>query len=150
MKFKKYSEQQLQEMPLTEVAYLYLTSLKRPVSFNKLTDVVFSTVGVNEEKEAKMGQFYTDLTVDGRFVTFSNGKWGLRYRHRFEAFEWEEEEEDYAKLLEEYPDEDDEDEDGETLIYADEDEDDYDEDEDRIDVSKIVHKQNDTFDDELE
>lgn len=91
MKIRKYNAEQLKELPLTEIAYLYMSGLKRPVSFNKLADTVFERADNLEEKDGKLGQFYTDLTIDGRFVTFSNGKWDLRYRHRFEAYEWEDE-----------------------------------------------------------
>ncbi|MGL5042264.1 MAG: DNA-directed RNA polymerase subunit delta [Culicoidibacterales bacterium] len=90
-KFKKYTDEQLKEMSLTELAYIYMTSLKKPVSFNRLTDVVFEAIDDLDSKEKKMGQFYTDLTIDGRFVTFSNGRWDLRYRHRFEAFDLDDE-----------------------------------------------------------
>lgn len=148
MKLKKYTEEQLKEMPLTEIAYLYISGLKRPVGFNKLTDIVFTTAGLNDDRAEKMGQFYTDLTVDGRFVTFSNGKWDLRYRHRFEAFDWEEEEyEDY----EDYEGEAETDGEIEVSAFApDTTAEDFDEDEEKIDVSKIVNKPNDEFDDELE
>lgn len=91
MKNKKYNAEQLKELPLTEIAYLYMSGLKRPVTFNKLADTVFERADILEEKDEKLGQFYTDLTIDGRFVTFSNGRWDLRYRHRFEAYEWEDE-----------------------------------------------------------
>lgn len=90
-KFKKYNEEQLKEMSLTELSYIYMMGLKKPVSFGRLADVVFEAIGDLESKEAKLGQFYTDLTIDGRFVTFSNGRWDLRYRHRFEAFDMDDE-----------------------------------------------------------
>lgn len=91
MKIRKYTAEQLKELPLTEIAYNYMSSLKRPVTFNKLADTVFERADKLDEKEEKLGNFYTDLTIDGRFVTFSNGRWDLRYRHHFEAYEWEEE-----------------------------------------------------------
>jgi len=149
MKLKNYSEEQVREMPLTEIAYLYISTLKRPVSFNKLVDIVFNMADISENKEEKMGQFYTDLTVDGRFVTFSNGSWDLRYRHRFEAFDWEEEldtmelvgmeEELGIETLDEGSD-----------FVSDVHEDDYnEEDEDtRIELTKIVQKPDDSFDDD--
>lgn len=143
MKFKKYSEHELQEMPLTEVAFLYLSSVKKPVSFNKLVDIVFTAVGKSdEERTVQLGKFYTDLTIDGRFVTFSNGKWDLRARHRFEAFDWDE-----AMELE--PLEEDEEEieveDVAPIILE---EDEFDEDEEKIDVKKIINhaKDEDDFD----
>jgi len=142
MKLKNLNEQQLKEMPLTEIAYIYISGLKRPVSFNKLADIVFTMADVPNDKEEKMGQFYTDLTVDGRFVTFSNGKWDLRYRHRFEAFDWEEElDVDVEDIIEEEEEE---------FIPTLEEDDYSDDDEEKIDVSKIINKKNDDFDDEME
>jgi DNA-directed RNA polymerase subunit delta len=146
MKLKNYSEEQIREMPLTEIAYLYISTLKHPVSFNKLVDIVFSMADISDNKSEKMGQFYTDLTVDGRFVTFSNGNWDLRYRHRFEAFDWEEEL-DTMELVD--FEDDDEDENEQSEFVSDVHEDDY-SDEDRLDVSQIIQKPDDSFDDDNE
>jgi len=146
MKLKNYSEEQVREMPLTEIAYLYISTLKHPVSFNKLVDIVFSMADISDNKSEKMGQFYTDLTVDGRFVTFSNGNWDLRYRHRFEAFDWEEE----LDTMELVDFEDEDDAEGEQSEFvSDIHEDDY-SDEDRLDVSQIIQKPDDSFDDDNE
>lgn len=141
MKTKKYSEKQLKEMPLTEISYIYMSGLKRPVGFNKLVDVAFTTAGLSEaDRISKLGQFYTDLTIDGRFVTFSNGKWDLRYRHRFEAFDWEEELQDDTEDFDEEALE-------ETKEIALELDDTFDETEEKIDVEKIIkHVSTDEFD----
>ena len=36
-----------------------------------------------EEKLARLGEFYTDLSLDGRFVTLADNTWDLRTRHTF-------------------------------------------------------------------
>jgi len=150
MKLKNYSEEQVREMPLTEIAYLYISSLKHPVSFNKLVDVVFNMADISDNKAEKMGQFYTDLTVDGRFVTFSNGNWDLRYRHRFEAFDWEEEL-DTMELVDIEHELGNEDLEEGSAFVSDVHEDDYsDDDDDPVDVSSIIQKPDDSFDDDNE
>lgn len=90
-KLSDYTAEQLTELALAELAYIYLSGKKSPVSFDEIAEVVFDAIGSKESMHQKLGQFYTDLTIDGRFVTFSNGKWDLRYRHPFEVYDVEEE-----------------------------------------------------------
>ena len=37
-----------------------------------------------EEAAAKVSRFYTNLMLDGRFVTLGENEWDLRIRHKFE------------------------------------------------------------------
>ncbi|MFV0424684.1 MAG: DNA-directed RNA polymerase subunit delta [Bacilli bacterium] len=69
-----------------EIAEQILNSSKGSIDiytlFNKVADIKEFT---EEEKETKIGQFYTHLTVDGRFVILPDGKWGLRVDYPFEV-----------------------------------------------------------------
>lgn len=39
-----------------------------------------------EEKLSNLGTFYTNLTLDGRFVLLTDNSWDLRSRHTFEKY----------------------------------------------------------------
>lgn len=49
--------------------------------FNQVTDYLEYT---EEEKENKQSLFYTNITLDGRFITVGENSWDLRSRHKFD------------------------------------------------------------------
>ena len=58
---------------------------KAPVEFNKLWQEVSQIQGFSEEEaNAKIGKFYTNLSLDGRFITLGENTWDLRERYVFE------------------------------------------------------------------
>ncbi len=60
---------------------------ERPISFAELYDQVAANLQMEkEERDARIGHFYSDLTFDGRFVELAKeGKWDLRSNHTFDA-----------------------------------------------------------------
>ena len=54
---------------------------KRAIAFNKLWEDVLKETKVSEDLVA---QFYSDLTLDSRFVQLKDNKWDLRSRRKFE------------------------------------------------------------------
>ncbi|MFV0499368.1 MAG: DNA-directed RNA polymerase subunit delta [Bacilli bacterium] len=69
-----------------EIAKHVLEKSSVPLDIYKLFDEVSKIKEYSKsEKESKIGQFYTHLTVDGEFVILSDGKWGLRVNHPFEV-----------------------------------------------------------------
>lgn len=66
---------------MTDVAYDVLSKKKRPVQFNKLWEEVAKIYGASSDRIAK---FYSDLTLDTRFVSLKENKWDLRERRKFE------------------------------------------------------------------
>lgn len=79
MSLKQYSKEELQEMSLIEVAFELLKEKKQSVTFQELVDEIRKILGLSEtEVSEKMIQFYTDLNIDGRFMSQSESRWGLR------------------------------------------------------------------------
>ena len=65
---------------MADVAYELMSSKKRAVSFQKLwQDVSKITKASND----LIAQFYSDLTLDGRFVSLKDNKWDLKNRRKF-------------------------------------------------------------------
>lgn len=65
---------------LTE-AFNLLNESKTPLSFNELAKKVGEKLGFTDsELKSKIAQFYTNLSLDGRFVVLSNNFWDLRSR----------------------------------------------------------------------
>ena len=113
-----------------DVAYELIVRAEGPVDFKTIWEEVVSVQELDPLSARKsIGQFYTNLSLDGRFVTLGENVWDLRERHTFDKVhidmndvyrdvettqEIDEEEEEYNKILDgekddEYDDEDQED-----------------------------------------
>ena len=66
---------------MTDVAYDIMSKKKRAVAFGKLWEEVSKIYGVSNDKVA---QFYSDLTLDSRFVSLKENRWDLSERRKFE------------------------------------------------------------------
>lgn len=113
---------------LLDYAYDYLSRNKGQANFKELWAYVCKEAGLDEETALKrVSSFYTNLMLDGRFVTLGENIWDLRSRHTFdkvhidmkdvysdvEAIDDDDEEEleeekEYNEVFEEPKDEDDE------------------------------------------
>ena len=72
-------------LSMVDVAYNLMTKKKKEVDFAKLYQEVSEIKGFTEqEAEVRMSVFYTDITLDGRFITLGENRWDLRTRHKFE------------------------------------------------------------------
>ena len=70
---------------LIELAYDVVANSQNPVPFKNLWKAVVKAAGLTEEEAAtRVGQFYTNLLLDGRFVNLGDNVWDLRTRHKFE------------------------------------------------------------------
>ena len=73
------------QQPMIDIAYDVLNNSKKAVVFIDLFDNVSEVKGLTKmQKEDKIAQFYTDLSLDGRFVILEDNKWDLKSRHRLE------------------------------------------------------------------
>ena len=68
-----------------DVAFDLIVNTGKEVSFKEIWEEVIRVQGYDEETAKRlMGQFYTNLSLDGRFVTLGDNKWDLRSRHTFD------------------------------------------------------------------
>lgn len=71
---------------LLDLAYDYVSRSKGQVAFKDLWAYVVKEAGLDEETAAKkVSSFYTNLLLDGRFVTLGNNSWDLSSRHTFDV-----------------------------------------------------------------
>lgn len=76
----------MQEKSLLDYAYEYLSKKNDAVQFKELFDIVVTESGIKfegDELKVRMSKFYTQLSLDGRFVTLTDNYWDLRSRHKF-------------------------------------------------------------------
>ena len=65
---------------MSDVAYEIMSGKKRAISFSVLWQEVSKKTKVSNDHIA---EFYSDLTVDGRFVCLKDNKWDLKNRRKF-------------------------------------------------------------------
>ena len=107
---------------MVEVAFEILSNLNGQIEFKNLWNRVSDELGLSEaENDNYISNFYTQLSIDERFVLLEDNNWDLRANHKFEKVhidmndaysELEEEEKELEEEEEEYdeiPFEDDED-----------------------------------------
>lgn len=113
------------ENSMCNVAYEILKEVNEKVAFNALWGAVCDRLGIKEEDRNNLiSTFYTQLTLDGRFMFLDENYWDLRVNHTYDEFSddsydsYSDEEEDNENLI---------DDDEDRIQYEDEDEDeDYD------------------------
>ena len=68
-----------EEMSMLEVAELLIQRKIKPQKFEKIAKEVCEIMGLTDEQfQSKLAQFYTDLTLSGKFVTVGEDKWDLK------------------------------------------------------------------------
>ena len=87
---QQYSKEQIKEMSFLELAHLILADKREPISFKELLSKIQKHLGVSDaEVKSRMVQFYTDLNIDGSFLSLGENRWGLRAWYPVEKLEEE-------------------------------------------------------------
>ena len=106
MKLKDISKSELEQMSYADLSYIILKENKKPMNtpslFKKICDLLEYT---DEEYSEKIGDFYTSLTTDKRFLFLDSSEWDLRENNivkmEIEEDEEIEEEEEEEEIEEE-------------------------------------------------
>jgi len=70
---------------MLETAYSIIEEAGHELTFASLYEEVAKILSMTDaEKDARIGDFYTELTLDGRFVTLVDNTWDLRARHVYD------------------------------------------------------------------
>lgn len=87
---EQYSPEELKELSMIELAYAILEGKKQATAFRDIVEEVSETLGLSKEQvTVRLAQFYTDLNVDGRFISVGENRWGLRSWYPYEQIEEE-------------------------------------------------------------
>ncbi|MFD1735147.1 DNA-directed RNA polymerase subunit delta [Bacillus salitolerans] len=90
MSIDTYSPEELKELSMIELAYELMASKKQPLAFKDLIHEIAQILELtDEELKARMPQFYTDLNIDGRFLSLGENRWGLRSWYPYDQIEEE-------------------------------------------------------------
>ena len=131
MSINKMSKEQLELLSNKDITNMILEESKKPMNTADLFKKIIQLLELPETHfETKIGDYYTSLSTDKRFVLLEDGTWDLRNRHTSdkvvkitEEDEDEEEEENSKDEAEEEMENEDNYDDGDTEDYDDTDED---------------------------
>ena len=71
---------------LLDHAFDYVSGQSQPSKFQDIWAYCVKEAGLTAEEAAqKVSRFYTNLMLDGRFVTLGENQWDLRVRHKYES-----------------------------------------------------------------
>ncbi|UOQ45321.1 DNA-directed RNA polymerase subunit delta [Halobacillus salinarum] len=90
MSLKELSKDQVDEISMIELATIILEEERQALDFNEMFNRIAAMKGFTEEqKESYIAQFYTDMNIDGRFMTIGTNQWGLKRWYPVEQMEEE-------------------------------------------------------------
>ena len=105
----------MNEKSLLDYGFDVLNASKDPLKFVDLFNAAVKASGIelaDSEIKNRMSKFYTQLSLDGRFVTLTDNFWDLRSRHVFEQV--------HLDMIDAYSDEDEEVDEEERKLLAEE------------------------------
>lgn len=99
MKLSKMTKEELELLPYTSIAKLYLEENNKTMTTADLFHQVCSLLGLSErEYQEKIADFFQSLTTSKEFILLDDGKWDLRSNHKVKIDMeelYEDKEEDY-------------------------------------------------------
>lgn len=103
MKINDMTKVELELLSHCDITALLLKENKKPMNtpsiFKKICDLLGYS---NEEYTSKIGEFYTSLTTDKRFILLDNAEWDLRDNHSIKiSIDDDDEEVDFEDEVEE-------------------------------------------------
>lgn len=134
MNLKDMTKEEIEALSYTDLTCILLTENKKPMSTAEIFKKICEILGYSDaEYSEKIGDYYTSLTIDKRFILLDDAKWDLRKNHAVELRVEDDEEEETEEEIENNEEEEETDEDIETAI----DDEDIDTDDDLDDLSVL-------------
>ncbi len=82
MSLNKMSKVELELLSYTDIAYMLLKENKKTMNTPTIFKQICELLEIGEEEYAlKIGDFYTSLTTDRRFLLLENAEWDLKENH---------------------------------------------------------------------
>lgn len=149
MKLNKMKKEDLEVLSYTDLTEMILKENKKSMKTADIFKTICNLLDLSDEDYTnKIGDFYTSMTTDKRFILLESAEWDLKDNHKVEINLEEEDDDDDAyleedEIIEEETSEDDEDSDNSIDIT--DDEVDIDDDNDMEDLTIVT---DDELDDE--
>ncbi|WP_025729778.1 DNA-directed RNA polymerase subunit delta [Atopobacter phocae] len=90
MKLEKLDQYAKNELSMIEVAHAILNERTNVIDFSELLTLVGEYLEMSDDQlKAEMTRFYTDLNIDGSFISLGDNRWGLRAWYAIDAIDEE-------------------------------------------------------------
>lgn len=87
---KELTKEEISNLSMIELGSIILKEENKAISFQNLFSRIADLKNFSkEDKENLIAQFYTDMNVDGRYLTLGSGMWGLKSWYPVEQAEEE-------------------------------------------------------------
>ncbi len=95
MKLKDMKKEELEVLSYTDLTEMILKENKKSMNTAKIFKKICELLELSDDEyTTKIGDYYTSLTTDKRFVLLENAEWDLRDKHKVDIILDEEDEED--------------------------------------------------------
>lgn len=85
MKFKSVTKDELETMPFDDIAYIILKEKGKKMKINDIFQIICDELNLGPNVfESQIGDFFTLLATEKRFIQLSKGFWDLRENHTSE------------------------------------------------------------------
>ncbi len=98
---KKLTKEELELMSYNDITNILLKENPQATTLDLFTKIVDMLGLPKQTLESKIGEFYTALTNDKRFILLEDGTWDLKSNHKTQNFAIEDDLEDYEEEIEE-------------------------------------------------
>lgn len=98
---KKLTKEELELMSYNDITNMLLKESPQATTLDLFTKIVDMLGLPKQTLESKIGEFYTALTNDKRFILLEDGTWDLKSNHKTQNFAIEDDLEDYEEDIEE-------------------------------------------------
>ena len=96
MKLKNMKKEELEVLSYTDLTEMILKENKKPMNTASIFKIICDLLELSEDEYAnKIGDYYTSLTTDKRFILLKNAEWDLKDKHKVEIVLDDEDDEDY-------------------------------------------------------
>ena len=83
MELKKMSKEEIELMSYTDITYMILKENKKSMNTATLFKKICELLELSDDDyAAKIGDYYTSLTIDKRFYLLENSEWDLSEKHK--------------------------------------------------------------------
>lgn len=102
---KKLKKEELELMSYNDIAHILLKEKPKQNTMELFSKIVEMLDLPKKTVENKIGEFYTALTNDKRFILLEDGNWDQRQNHKAKNSVSDEDVEDFEEETEDYDDE---------------------------------------------
>ena len=95
MSLKNMPVEELELLSYTDMTYLLIKENKKSMNTSTIFRKICDLLGYNDDEySAKIGDYYTSLTIDKRFVLLDSNEWDIRDNHSIDVSVEDEDDED--------------------------------------------------------